>query len=149
MNHLNFINDMKFICVENVAADGQSTLTTDVVDTQGYDSIAFIVKTGDVTATSVITLTAKTNSANSTSSPTPVTLADTVTFTAGASDADDKLLILDLHKPRQRYVFGVLTIGTANATIEGIFALLYNAHELPVTPDSSVIDYAHVNDPSA
>jgi hypothetical protein len=149
MNHLNFLNDMKFICVENVAGDGQSTLTTDVVDTQGFDSVAFIVKTGDVTSGSVLTLTAKTNSANSISSPAPVVLTDTVTYTATtASDADDKLLILDLHKPRQRYVFGVLTIGTQNATIEGIFALLYNAHDMPLTVDSSVIDYESVNDPA-
>lgn len=149
MDHLNFINDVKFISVANAAAAAQSTITTDVVDTQGFDSIAFIVKTGDVTATSVLTLTAKTNSANSTSSPTPTTLAETVTFTAGASDADNKLMILDLHKPRQRYVFATLTRGTANAEVSSIFAVLYNSHNLPLTVDSSVIDYEHVNDPSA
>lgn len=149
MDHINFINDIKIIAVENAAAAGTSTLTTDVVDMQGFDSVAFVVKLGDVTATSVLLLTAYTNTADSTSSPTPVTLADTVGFTAGASDADNKLLILDLHKPRARYVFATLARGTANAVVDSIFAVLYNAHNLPLTVDSSVIDYAHVNDPSA
>ena len=119
------------------------------MDTQGFDSVAFIVALGDVTATSVLLLTAKTNTADSTSSPTPTTLAETVGFTAGASDADNKLLILDLHKPRDRYVFATLARGTANAAVNGIYALLYNAQQMPLTVDSSVIDYASVNDPAA
>jgi len=149
MNHLNFLKDMKFICVENAAAAAQTTLTTDVVDTQGFDSIAFIVKLGDVDNTSVLLLTAKTNTADSTSSPTPTTLATTVGYTADATDADNKLLILDLHKVRDRYVFATLARGTADAVVDGIFALLYNSHEMPLTVDATVIASAFVNDPAS
>lgn len=145
---INFLTDMKFIAVENAAVAGTSLLTTDVVDTQGFDSIAFIVKLGDVTATSVLTLTGKTNTANSTSSPTPTTLSTTVTFTADATSADEKLLILDLNKPRQQYVFATLTRATANAVVDGIFAVLYNAGDKPLTVDATVVASAFVNDPS-
>lgn len=145
---LNFLHDMKLIAVANAAVAGTTLLTTDVVDTQGFDSIAFVVKLGDVTDTCELTLAGKTNSANSTSSPTPTTLADTVTFTAGASDADNKLLVLDLHKPRDRYVFATLARGTANAIVDGVFALIYNAHEKPLTIDATVIASAFVNDPA-
>lgn len=147
--HMNFLYDCKVVPVEPYAAAGQSTLTTDVVDMQGFDSVAFIAYLGDVSDTSVLTLTAKTNTANSTSSPTPTTLAQTVTFTAGASNADDKLLVLDLHKPRDRYVFATLARATANAVLNGIIAVLYNADQKPVTQDASVIASAHENDPAS
>lgn len=146
--HLNLLSDMKIIAIANSAAAGTSLLTTDVVDTQGFDSIAFVVKLGDVTTACELTLTGKTNSANSTSSPTPTALVDTVTFTAGGSDADEKLLILDLYKPRERYVFATLARVTANAAVDSIFAVLYNAQEKPVTVDASVIASAFVNDPA-
>lgn len=147
--HLNLLNDIKIIPVEPAAAAGQTTLTTDVVDTQGFDSVAFVVYLGDVTDTSVLTLTAKTNTANSTSSPTPTTLSQTVTFTADATSADSKLLILDLHKPRDRYVFATLARGTANAVVNGILAVLYNAHQCPVTQSTDVIASEWENDPAS
>jgi hypothetical protein len=145
---LNFLKDAKILAVENAAAAGTSLLTTEVVDMQGFDSVCFVVKLGDVTDTCELTLTAKTNTADSTSSPAPTVLSDTVTFTAGASDADNKLLMLDLHKPRDRYVFATLARATANAVVDGIFAILYNAHERPVTQDASVIASAFANDPA-
>lgn len=145
--HLNFLKDMKFLAVENAAAAGQTTLTTDVVDTQGFDSVCFVVKLGDVTDTSALTLKGFTNDTNDTVTPTE--LSDNVTFTAGATDADNKLLILDIHKPRDRYVYATLARGTANAVVDGIFAILYNAHEKPVSQDASVIASALLNDPAS
>lgn len=147
--HMNFLYDCKIIPVEPAAAAGQTTLTTDVVDMRGFDSIAFIAYLGDVSDTSVLTLTGKTNTANSVSSPTPTTLAQTVTYTAGATNADSKLLVLDLHRPRDRYVFATLTRGTANAVVNGIIAVLYNASERPVTQHADVIASAHENDPAS
>ena len=145
---INFTHDMKVMRVENSAAAGTTELVTDVVDMQGYDSIAFIALLGDVTDTSVLTLTGKTNTADSVSDPVPVVLSDTVTFTAGASDADNKMMILDLHRPRARYVFASLTRTTANAVVDGILAVLYNAQERPVMADASVLASAFVNDPA-
>ena len=146
---INLSKDTKTIVVEAAAAAGTTELVTDVVDMQGFSSIAFLVLTGDVTSGSVLTITGKTNTANSVSSPTPVTLADTATFTAGATDADSKILRLDLHKPRARYVFASLTRATQNAVIGGIIAILYNPKDMPVTQDATVIADTFVNDPAA
>lgn len=145
---MNFLKNMKVVRVANAAAAAQTAVDTAVLDTSGYDSVCFIAVLGDVTATSVLTLTGKTNTASSTSSPAPTSLATTVTYTAAASDADNKMMILDLHKPRQRYVFATLTRTTANAVVDGIFAILYNAHLCPVTVDGTVLASALVNDPS-
>ena len=147
--HMNLLYDAKIVVVEAAAAAGQTALTTDIVDTQGFDSIAFLALLGDVSDTSVLTLTAKTNSADHLTVPTPITLADTATFTAGASDADSKILMLDLHMPRDRYVWAVLTRTTADAIVGGIIAILYNAHGRPVTQDATVIASAFANDPAS
>ncbi|MCG8445910.1 MAG: hypothetical protein MI753_09365 [Hyphomicrobiales bacterium] len=144
--HMNFLYDAQIIPVEAAAIAATTTLTTDVVDTQGFDSVAFVAFLGDVTATSVLTLTGFTNDTNDTDTPTQ--LGSPVTFTAGASDADGKLMVLDLHKPRQRYAYATLARATANAVVNGILAILYNAHDKPVNIPADVIASGFINDPA-
>ena len=144
--HINLLKDMKVLPVEAAASAGQTTLTTDVVDMQGFESVAFIAYLGDVTDTSVLTLTGYTNDTADTVSPTA--LASPATYTAGASDADNKLMVLDLHRPRERYVYATLARGTANAVLNGIVAVLYNASDMPVTQDATVIASSFLNDPT-
>jgi hypothetical protein len=146
-SHFELLRDAKIIPVEPAAVAGTTALTTDVVDMQGFDSVAFIAQLGDVTDTSVLTLTGFTNDTNDTNSPTQ--LADAVTFTAGASNADNKLLVLELHKPRERYVYATLARATANAVVNGILAVLFNSNSRPVIQDASVIASKYVNDPAA
>lgn len=77
--------------------------------------------------------------ASSTSSPTPVTQVATAAFTAGASDADNKVLVVDVFDPALRYVFASLTRTTANAVVDGIIAIQYTAGLRPTTQDASVL----------
>lgn len=136
---MNLSKDVKITVVAGAAAAAQTAVTSDVLDMSGYDGVMFIALTGDVTATSVLTLTAKANSANSTSSPTPVTQKATDAFTAGASDADSKALVVDVYKPTLRYVFAELTRTTANAVVGGIIAIQYQAANKPTSHAASVI----------
>lgn len=145
----NLLYDAKFTVVEASAVAGTSTLTTDVLDMTGYDSVMFVAMLGDVTDTSVLALTAKGNSADSVSSPTPTTYEGAATYTAGASDADGKLMIVDIEKPRDRYVFATLARGTANAVLNGIIAIQYNGSLKPEVQGSTVLVATHTNDPDA
>lgn len=129
---------VKTVYVEAAAIAGTSELTSDVVDMAGFDAVRVIGILGDVTDTSVVTLNLKSNSANSTSSPTPTTEAS-ATYTAGASDADNKLLTVDVVRPTGRYVFATLTRTTANAVVNGIILELYRSRTVPVSQDSTVI----------
>ena len=110
---MNLSKDIKITVVKAAAAAAQTELTSDVLDMQGWAGVMFIALTGDVTTGCVLTLTAKGNSANSTSSPTPVTQGS-ATFTAGDTDADSKVLIVDVYEPQMRYVFASLTRTAAN-----------------------------------
>lgn len=136
---MNLSKSIKVTVVEAAATAGTSALTTDVLDMSGYEGVMFLALTGDVTASSVLTLTVKANSANSVSSPTPVTQKATDAFTAGATDADSKVLMVDVYKPTLRYVFGVLTRADQNAVVGGIIAIQYCATNMPTTQDASVI----------
>jgi hypothetical protein len=136
---MNLLKDVKITVVEATAAAAQTELVTDVLDMSGYEGVMFIALTGDVTTSSVLTLTVKGNSANSVSSPTPITQKATGAFTAGASDADSKALVVDLYKPTLRYIFGSLTRTAANAVVGGIIAIQYGAHNKPTSQDASVI----------
>lgn len=136
---MNLSKDVKITVVAAAATAAQTAVTSDVLDMSGYDGVMFIALTGDVTATSVLTLTAKANSANSTSSPTPVTQKATDAFTAGAADADSKALVVDVYRPTLRYVFAELTRTEANAVVGGIIAIQYSAANKPTTQAASVI----------
>jgi hypothetical protein len=115
--NLNLFKDAKVTRVANGAVAAQTLITSSVLDMQGYDSVAFIALLGDITATCVLLLTVKGNTANSTSSPTPLAYPDTAGYTAGATDADNALLGIDVQKPRERYVFCTLARTTANAVV--------------------------------
>lgn len=136
---MNLLNEVKITRVANAAAAAQTEVLSSVLDMQGYDGVMFVALLGDITATSVLTLTAKGNTASSTSSPTPVTQVATAAFTAGASDADNKVLVVDVFDPALRYVFASLTRTTANAVVDGIIAIQYTAGLRPTTQDASVL----------
>ena len=135
---MNLSKDIKITVVEAAATAATTELVSDVLDMQGWSGVMFIALTGDVTDTSVLTLTVKGNSANSTSSPTPVTQG-AATFTAGASNADSKVLMVDIYEPQLRYVFASLTRTTANAVVGGVIAIQYQPNSKPTSQDATVI----------
>jgi hypothetical protein len=132
------LKDAKITRVTNAVAAGQAATASDILDMSGFEGVVFIAALGDVSDTSVVTLTAQQNTANSTSGM--ATLSGSATFTAGASDADNKLLVLDVYRPRERYVRAVFTSATANAVKDGVIAIQYGPRVMPVTQGSTVID---------
>lgn len=136
---MSLLKNVKVAYVAGAAVAAQTEVLSTVLDMTGYDGVMFIALLGDVTATSVLTLTAKGNTASSTSSPTPVTQKATSAFTAGASDADSAALIVDVYDPALRYMFASLTRTVANAVVNGIVAIQYKAEYRPTTQDATVI----------
>lgn len=140
---MNLSKDIKVTVVAGAAVAAQTEVLSSVLDMQGWSGVMFVALLGDVTDTSVLTLTAKGNSANSTSSPTPVTQG-AATFTAGASNADSKALIVDVYDPVLRYAFASLTRTVANAVVGGVIAIQYQPDSKPTSQDASVIASALV-----
>lgn len=114
------------------------TLTGDILDLQNFDSVLGIAILGDVTNTAVVSLKAYTGDNAALSDGAYETLYATVTATA--TSADDKLLILDIVKPGKRYCRFDVVRATANAVVDGVIGIRYNARKIPVTQGSDVVD---------
>lgn len=130
-------NRVKTILAKTAVAAGATDITdASVIDMQGYEGARFIFALGAIVtgaATSVAVAGKDTNS------PTPGSddLANTkVTI---ADDGDDKVYIVDVYKPRQRYLRPFVKRATQNATLNAIVVELYGRKgKLPVTADASV-----------
>jgi len=136
--HPSLLNDVKVTVVSPAATAATTAIESDILDMSGYEGVVFIAMLGDVSDTSVLTLAAQQNIANSGTGM--ATLAGNATFTAGASNADSKALVLDVYRPRERYVRAYFTRATANAVMGGIIAIQYGAAKKPQSQAASVID---------
>jgi len=135
----NFLNNCKVTYVLAPVADGQAASATSILDMKGWDGVAFIALTGDVTSGCVLTLAAQQDELNG--SGGMASLTGTATYTAlSASDADNKALILDVQKPNKRYVRALFTSATQNAVKAGVIAIQYRGTHLPATQDTTVIN---------
>lgn len=138
--------DCKFLLCSPATVAGTSDLDGTVIDMSqdgGYDGVCFVAQLGDVTSTSVLELQGQGSAAADGSSPS--TEATTGTKTAGATDCDNKFLVLDLSRPANRYVFSRVKRGTANAVVNSVLAILYKGRSCPVTQGSDVIKSAFAN----
>lgn len=128
---------IKVTAVSGNTSAGTGDVASDIIDMQGFDGVLFLAILGDVANTSVLALTADANSVNSASGMTK--FATTADFTADATSADNKLLMLDCQRPPERYVRAALERGTANAAVNGIIAIQYTARNKPTSQHASVI----------
>jgi hypothetical protein len=98
---INLVKDTKIDRVSNGAAAGTTNITSDVVDMKEFDSCMFIAELGDVTDTSELTL--KIQQGDESDGSDMSDLANpSASFTAGASDADDKAIATLSDQPTGR-----------------------------------------------
>jgi hypothetical protein len=133
----NLLKNVKIQRVMNAVAAGTSNQTSSAVDTQGFDGVMFVASFGTLTATQVTSLKAQTSSDDGASDAYD-DLAGTLV--GPMTDADsNKQLILDIYKPRKRYLKAVVNRATANAVIDGVTAILYRGRKAPVTQPSASV----------
>ena len=128
--------DTKTILAKPAVAAGSTDITdATVIDTSGYEGVRFIFSFGTITAgaaTSVLV-------AGKATSPPVLGTDDLVgTSITVADSGDDKIYIIDIHKPLQRYILPIVKRATQNAVLNSIVAELYGPSKAPVTAHSSV-----------
>jgi len=130
---MNFLPNAELHYVDVAEAAG-SSIDSDsaIVDTQGYEGCVFITPIVDSADTGVATLTIEQNIANSASGMAALAGAVAVATSAADDDLNSKLLIVDVHKPRERYLRSNITSATANIAFGDTIAILYGAHKMPV-----------------
>lgn len=120
----------------NGAAAGTGTSNGSSVDMKGYKSVTFVALIGSITATGTVTLKAQQSSDDGSADAFADLEGTAVVYT----DADgNKVAILELSSPRERYVRPVLVRATANAVIDGVLAIQTEADAEPVTHSTTVV----------
>lgn len=142
----NLLPNVEFVVVEPASAAGQTELTTDVIDMANWTGVVFVASLGDVTNGSVLGLVADHSDQSNSGF---VALAGALSHTADATDADNKLMILDVAYPEKRYVRARLTRTTANAAVNGIIAIKYRGARTPIEQGATVLASAVLANPKA
>jgi hypothetical protein len=133
----NLANASQLVVVSTGITAGSTNVTSlSGVDTRGFVGVMFIALLGTLTATQVTSLRAQ-GSSDDGSTDAYADLAGS--STGNAADADsNKLLILDIYKPKERWVKPIIARATANAVVTSIIAILYNAAEEPVPVTAAI-----------
>lgn len=127
--------NVKTIELSAGAASAGTAVNSSAVDTAGFNGVRFIIVVG----TSHASNSAKIQG-GATSSPTT-----DLEGTSKAWDGTDKTLVIDVYKPRDRYVRAVITRSGADTTIQSIIAELYEPRTAPVAQDASIQYECHVS----
>lgn len=110
-------------------AAGTSDINGTTLDMQGFDGVMVIVRMGTITANAVtsIKMQQDTDSGAGTMADlegTSITVAD---------NDDDQIFVIDLYKPRERYVRVVVDRGTQNAVVASAEYIQYGPSAMPTT----------------
>lgn len=130
---MNLLTNVKITRVMNAVAAGTTDQESSSVDMQGYDGVLFVAAFGALTATQVTSI----NAAQSTDDSSFADLEGTKV--GPLADADgNKLLVLDVYRPQERYVRCHVDRATANAVIDGVIAIQYCGSKAPITQGTTV-----------
>jgi hypothetical protein len=123
-----------------VVAGTTDTLAGEVIDTAGAESVRFIVGFGAITAGAVTSVEVQqdTDSAGG-------TMADLLgTNVVVAATDDNRIAIIEIVHPRERYLRTQINRATQNSVIDFAMVELYYPRKAPVTQDTATIVAAGV-----
>lgn len=128
--------EIKTTRVLNAVAAGQTTQNSSGVDCKDFDTAAFIIALGAITATGVVTVKAQQSSDDGNTDP----YADLIDASVAFADTDgNKLAILEIAKPQKRYVRVSIARTAANSALDGVLALQGDAKAVPVAQDANTV----------
>lgn len=132
---LNLSRGVKITRVMNSQAAATTDVNSSTIDMANWEGVVFIAAVGALTATQVTQIKAQQGQLADASDMADLAGSNTGPF----ADADgNKMLVLDLYQPQERYVRCVVDRGTANAVVDGVIAIQYGSRKAPTTHDTSV-----------
>lgn len=141
-----FLKECKVLTVENSVDAGKATTVGEVVDTAGFDGACFIYKLGAVTDGAAVTLKIYQDATSDMAHVAEMSGASAAIATA--SSDSEQTLVVDVIKPRERYLRPTIVTATQNAEIDWGVCILYNPDVIPVTQPATVDASALVVSPA-
>jgi hypothetical protein len=119
--------------LSNGVVAGTSEIDSSTLDTAGYDGAVIVTAFGAITAGSVVAVKLQDGA---TTSPT----TDVLGSSQAVADTDDNKQVLhDIYRPRNRYLRVVVTRTSQNAVLDGIWAILYRGRKEPIAVDTTSV----------
>lgn len=110
-------------------ASGTASRNGAALDMEGFEGVLILVKHAAIAGSAAGDIHAEQGAESDLSDA-----ADLLgTKIAVADDDDDQLFVLDIFRPRERYIRGVVTKNGANAQAESALYIQYGARKQPVT----------------
>lgn len=132
----NISNQIKTTRIMNAVAAGQTDQTSSAVDMANFEGARFTALFGTITSGAVTSVKVQQSSDDGASD----TYADLEgTSISVADDDDNQAVVIDVWRPRERYLKVVIDRGTQNAVIDGVVAEQYGARVLPTTDDTTTV----------
>jgi len=131
-----------------ISAANNTDSNSDRIDTSGYDGVIFICPIEDSVALGVATLTVEQNTADSDTGMAALSGAAATETSVENDDLNNKLLIVNVYRPLERYVQAVRTSATQNIAFGTLIAILYSGKKLPVSAHSTILDLVNVASPA-
>ncbi len=129
----NLSNQIKTTRVSNAVAAGSADEDTSSVDMLDYEGVRFEVAFGAIAGSAVTSIRAGQSADDS-------SFADLLGSDITVADTDDnKLFILDIWRPIDRFVRCTVKRATQNSTIDSVVAVQYGPRVSPPTNDSSTV----------
>lgn len=146
----NLLNNIALHWLKTVVSAG-SSIDDDsaIVDMQGWDGVIFLTTITDSAATGVATMTIEQNTANSGSGMAALSGAVATATCSTNDDLNNKILAVDVYRPRERYLRANRASATANIAYGECFAIKYKGIKQPVSQAAAdVADSAVVTSPA-
>ncbi len=129
-------NVTRVVRLSNAIAAGVSNQVSSILDTAGFMGARLEVAMGAIAATAVTSI--KVQDGNAANLSDAADLAGSgIAIVAGGAD-DNAVFIVDIYRPVKRYLRVSILRATANATVDGVFASLYEGRNYPEAKDATV-----------
>ena len=115
-------------------AAGTTDLTSEAIDTQGFENVKIYIGFGAITAGAVTSVKVQ---QCDTSGGTYADLEGTSITVA--DDDDNQMTLHEIVRPRERFLKTVIDRGTQNAVVDFEVVVLTNARKQPSTDDSATV----------
>jgi hypothetical protein len=116
-------------------AAGTTDLTSEPVDTAGFEGVRFVCGFGAITAGAVTSIKVRQGAQSDMSDGADLEGSGQ----AVADDQDNMIVISEIYRPQERYVDHVVDRGTQNAVVDFLIVELFGVRKLPVVQDATVI----------
>jgi hypothetical protein len=140
---VNLLPNIKLTVISAAAAAATTAVNSSIIDMTGFDGVLFVAVTGVLTISSVVTLTIQENTLNQTGGMTAIPAGNTAAYTALGTETLNGFQV-DVYRPQQEFLRAVLTRSAANAVVNSIVAIQYQANHKPTVQDASVLASAFV-----